>query len=57
MFSNVTGPAIQSAEYLYRNTDPSKLNLLENLWMQWYLYFGDPTIATGVMSFCLHEVR
>lgn len=41
---------------LYTGTDPSSLNILERAWMQWYIYFNNPVIATGVMSFLLHEV-
>lgn len=42
---------------LYTGTDPSSLNFLEKAWMNWYLWWGNPVIATGVMSFLLHEVR
>jgi len=37
-------------------TDFDSLNTFERWWVQWYLYFGDPVIATGVLSFLLHEV-
>lgn len=46
-----------SAADLYAGTDFSKLNWAENLWAQWYLWIGNPVIATGLMSFLLHEVR
>lgn len=42
---------------LYTGTDPSSLNFFERAWMQWYIYWGNPVIATGIMSFLLHEVR
>lgn len=38
-------------------TDFDTLSTLETWWAQWYLYFGDPVIATGLLSFLLHEVR
>lgn len=41
---------------LYAGTDPSLLNMFEKAWMQWYIYWGNPVIATGIMSFLLHEV-
>lgn len=41
---------------LYAGTDIGALNFLEKAWMQWYMYWGNPVIATGIMSFLLHEV-
>lgn len=41
---------------LYAGTDLSSLSYPEQLWVRWYLWFGNPVIATGVMSFLLHEV-
>jgi hypothetical protein len=32
------------------------LNVLERLWAAWYLYIGDPTLATGLLSFGMHEI-
>lgn len=32
------------------------LNVLEKAWMSWYQYWGNPIIATGIMSFVMHEV-
>ncbi|KAH8109096.1 C4-methyl sterol oxidase [Phellopilus nigrolimitatus] len=54
--SNVTAPAYHAAEFLYANTDFTQLNWLELKWAQWYLWFGNPALATGVMSFLLHEI-
>ena len=54
---NSSAPVYQSAELLYANTDFSKLNWLETQWAAWYLWIGNPIIATGLMSFLLHEVR
>ena len=41
---------------LYQGTDVTQLNWAERAWMDWYLYWGNPVLATGVMSFVLHEV-
>ncbi|KAN0059986.1 C-4 sterol methyl oxidase [Thecaphora frezii] len=52
-----TNPATaQLASDLYKGTDFSSLNFLEKAWVDWYLYCGNPVIATGIMSFVLHEV-
>ena len=42
---------------LYTGTDISSLNMFERAWMSWYLYWGNPVLATGIASFLLHEVR
>lgn len=42
---------------LYTGTDLSSLNVFERAWMNWYMYWGNPVIATGIMSFLMHEVR
>jgi len=36
--------------------DFASLSTLEQLWAKWYIYMGDPVLATGIMSFVLHEV-
>lgn len=41
---------------LYANTDFSKLSWLETQWASWYLWIDNPIIATGLMSFLMHEV-
>ena len=46
-----------SAQELYAGTDFSSLNWVERQWVNWYLLIGDPVIATGLVSFLLHEVR
>ncbi len=48
-----------TAQQLYANAgiDFSKLNWLETQWVNWYLWIGNPVIATGLASFLLHEVR
>lgn len=30
---------------------------VEQYWAKWYIMIGDPVLATGLMSFLLHEVR
>jgi len=32
------------------------LSVMEQWWAQWYIYIGDPVLATGIMSFLMHEV-
>jgi methylsterol monooxygenase len=31
------------------------LNYFEKLWMAWYLYMQNDILATGIMSFVMHE--
>ncbi|KAF5022347.1 hypothetical protein F66182_5596 [Fusarium sp. NRRL 66182] len=33
-----------------------QLNILEKLWAAWYLWMQNDTLATGIMSFVLHEL-
>ena len=44
------------AEGLYANTDFSTLTWAEKQWAGWYILIENPIIATGLMSFLLHEV-
>ena len=32
------------------------LNYLERMWTAWYAYIGNDALATGIMSFVMHEV-
>lgn len=32
------------------------LNILERLWATWYVYMQNDTLATGIMSFLMHEI-
>ena len=32
------------------------LNLLERLWAAWYAYLRNDVLATGIMSFAMHEI-
>jgi methylsterol monooxygenase len=41
---------------LYAGTDFSSLSWLEQQWVAWYVWIGNPIIATGLMSFLMHEV-
>lgn len=50
-FANAT--AVPS---VYANTDFTSLSWLEHQWVAWYVWIGNPIIATGLMSFLLHEV-
>ena len=46
-----------SASYeLYRGTDFSSLSWFEQQWAAWYIWVGNPVIATGMMAFIVHEV-
>jgi hypothetical protein len=33
-----------------------QLNYLEKMWMAWYSWMGNDVLATGIMSFVIHEV-
>jgi len=37
-------------------TDFSSLNWFEQQWVAWYVWIGNPVIATGLMSFLMHEI-
>jgi methylsterol monooxygenase len=41
---------------LYADIDIGGLNWFEKQWMAWYIWIGNPVIATGLMSFLMHEV-
>lgn len=42
---------------LYSTLDFSSLSWFEKQWAAWYIMVGNPVLATGLMSFLLHEVR
>jgi len=48
-----------TASQLYAglSVDFAQLNWFERQWMAWYMWIGNPLIATGIASFILHEVR
>lgn len=41
---------------LYAGFDWDSLSYPEQLWTRWYMYVGNPVLATGVMSFLIHEI-
>lgn len=56
--TSLTPPVHPTASELYAKagTDFSQLSTVETWWAQWYIMIGDPVIATGLLSFILHEV-
>jgi methylsterol monooxygenase len=57
MSYNQSIPELSAYKSLYADTDYSRLNYLEQAWVSWYVWFDNPVIATGLMSFLIHEVR
>jgi len=50
-------PASAAASHIYAaGLNFNSLSLLEQWWAKWYLYVGDPVLATGIMSFLIHEI-
>ncbi|GAA5976849.1 hypothetical protein JCM11641_000889 [Rhodosporidiobolus odoratus] len=41
---------------LYAAIDLSQLSWAEQLWAGWFNYVGNPVLATGILSFVMHEV-
>jgi len=41
---------------IYAGIDFASLNIFEQWWARWYMYIGDPVLATGIMSFLMHEI-
>ncbi|PFH49532.1 hypothetical protein AMATHDRAFT_62994 [Amanita thiersii Skay4041] len=57
MALNATVAAANSLqETLYGGLDFSSLTWLEKQWVAWYIWIGNPIIATGLMSFLMHEI-
>jgi methylsterol monooxygenase len=56
-FVGSSGDLTASQLYSNSNIDFAQLNWFEEQWMAWYLWIGNPLIATGIASFILHEVR
>ncbi|KAG8730215.1 C-4 sterol methyl oxidase, partial [Ceratobasidium sp. 414] len=54
--TNLDRHATAAQLYEAAGTAFSKLNWLESYWAAWYLWVGNPIIATGLMSFIMHEV-
>jgi methylsterol monooxygenase len=57
--TSLGSPGYHTAAELYAslNADYTQLNWFERNWMAWYLWIGNPVVATGIASFILHEVR
>lgn len=58
MSLNITAAAAHNAnpEQYYASVDFSSLGWMEKQWAAWYILIGNPIIATGLMSFLMHEV-
>lgn len=56
MSFNATNHLTSSQLYATLNIDYSQINWFERQWMAWYLWIGNPAIATGLAAFILHEV-
>ena len=41
---------------LYGAVDLTGVNWLERTWASYYIWMGNPVLATGLMSFVVHEV-
>ncbi|KAF8147780.1 C4-methyl sterol oxidase [Mycena galopus ATCC 62051] len=41
---------------MYHDVDFTSLSWVEQQWAAWYLYIGNPILATGLMSFLVHEI-
>ncbi|WVQ62145.1 hypothetical protein V866_006641 [Kwoniella sp. B9012] len=46
----------QAQNTLYGDVNLESLNWLERTWASYYIWMGNPVLATGVMSFLLHEI-
>ncbi|KAF9530672.1 C4-methyl sterol oxidase [Crepidotus variabilis] len=55
-FHNSTAAVASSFIDAYTGTDFSSLSWLEQQWVAWYVWVGNPIIATGLMSFLMHEL-
>jgi methylsterol monooxygenase len=51
--ATVAAPFYQT---IYADTDFSSLSWLEQRWVAYYVWIGNPIIATGLMAFLMHEV-
>ncbi|KAK7048168.1 C-4 methylsterol oxidase [Favolaschia claudopus] len=45
-----------SAAFYPPDLDFTSLSWVEKQWMNWYIYIGNPVLATGLMSFLMHEL-
>jgi len=51
---NVTASTVYDA--MYPGIDFSSLNWFEQQWAAWYVWWGNPTVATGLLTFFVHEI-
>ncbi|THU85740.1 hypothetical protein K435DRAFT_868977 [Dendrothele bispora CBS 962.96] len=56
MSFNATVAQPGTYDTLYSGVDSSSLNWAEQKWVAWYVYWGNPVIATGLLSFLMHEI-
>lgn len=54
---NATAHATAAQLYAQAGTDFSALSWFETQWANWYIWVGNPILATGILSFLMHEVR
>jgi methylsterol monooxygenase len=52
----VTVNATTAQNQLYGDVDLGGLNWLERSWAAYYIWMGNPVLATGLLSFLIHEV-
>ena len=52
----VTHNATVSQDMLYGGMDLNQLNWMERTWANYYIWIGNPIVATGLLSFLIHEV-
>ena len=52
----VTVNATTAQNQLYGDVNLGGLSWLERMWASYYIAIGNPVLATGLMSFVLHEV-
>ncbi|ODO07199.1 methylsterol monooxygenase [Cryptococcus wingfieldii CBS 7118] len=48
--------ATTATDTFYPGLDFTTLSWIERLWAQFYIFIGNPIIATGLLSFGLHEI-
>ncbi|KAF9039595.1 hypothetical protein BDZ89DRAFT_1060754 [Hymenopellis radicata] len=55
-FNATASGHLSSFRDAYADTDITALNWLEQMWVAWYIWIDNPVIATGLMSFLMHEL-
>jgi methylsterol monooxygenase len=48
--------ATETHNALYGGMELSQLSWMERTWASYYIWMGNPILATGLLSFVLHEV-